>query len=75
MFCSAVHDRRLPTGLADLETPVPTRLRAATRSHQTAIDNLTHATERAAYDTNLTQPPNTRPKNHGIDDLAFYAPA
>ncbi|MET3203744.1 MULTISPECIES: hypothetical protein [unclassified Arthrobacter] len=44
MFISAVHDRRLPTGLADLETPVPTRLRAATRSYQTTIGNLTHIT-------------------------------
>ncbi|WP_218063836.1 hypothetical protein [Arthrobacter wenxiniae] len=48
MFISAVHDRLLPTGLADLQNPVPTRLRAATHAYQTAIDDLTHTKGLAA---------------------------
>ena len=40
MFITAVHDRLLPTGLADLRTPTPTPLRTAARSYRAAIDNL-----------------------------------
>lgn len=48
MFISAVHDRLLPTGLADLQNPVPTKLRAATHAYQTAIDDLTRTMGLAA---------------------------
>jgi hypothetical protein len=48
MFLSAVHDRLLPTGLAQLTDPTTPPLRAATRSYQKAIDNLTHTTGLAA---------------------------
>jgi len=44
MFLSAVHDRLLPTGLAELHTPTPTSLRAADRNYRTAIDTLTRTT-------------------------------
>jgi hypothetical protein len=48
MFINAVHDRLLPTGLADLHTPTPTPLRDATRAYQKAIDELTRTTGLAA---------------------------
>ena len=48
MFISAVHDRLLPTGLADLHTPTPTKLRTAMHAYQTAVDNLIHNTGLAA---------------------------
>ena len=48
MFLSAVHDRLLPTGLADLNTPTPTALKAANRNYQTVIDELTRTTGLAA---------------------------
>jgi hypothetical protein len=44
MFLSTVHDRLLPTGLADLNTPTPTPLRTAAHAYQTAIDQLTRTT-------------------------------
>jgi hypothetical protein len=44
MFISTVHDRLLPTGLADLRTPTPTPLRSAAHAYQTAIDQLTRTT-------------------------------
>ena len=48
MFLSAVHDRLLPTGLADLAATTPTRLRAASKTYQAAIDDLTHRVGLAA---------------------------
>ena len=48
MFLSTVHDRLLPTGLADLAAPTPTRLRAASNAYQAAIDDLTHRVGLAA---------------------------
>jgi hypothetical protein len=48
MFLSAVHDRLLPTGLADLHTPTPTALRTAAHAYQTVIDKVIHTTGLAA---------------------------
>ena len=48
MFLTAIHDRLLPTGLAELSTPTPTPLRAAAIAYQTAIDHLTRNTGLAA---------------------------
>jgi len=48
MFLAAVHDRLLPTGLADLHTPTPTPLRTAASAYQQAIETLTHTTGIAA---------------------------
>ena len=48
MFLSAVHDRLLPTGLAELNTPTPTPLRSAAHAYQTAIDDLTRSAGLAA---------------------------
>jgi hypothetical protein len=48
MFLSAVHDRLLPTGLADLAAPTPTRLRAASTAYRAAINDLTQRTGLAA---------------------------
>lgn len=48
MFISAVHDRLLPTGLADLQTPAPTKLRAAMHAYQIAFEDLTHESGLAA---------------------------
>ena len=48
MFLSAVHDRLLPTGLAELHTPFPASIRAATRNYRQAIEDLTHTTGLAA---------------------------
>ncbi len=48
MFLSAVHDRLLPTGLADLHTPYPAPIRTATRNYQQAVQDLTHTTGLAA---------------------------
>jgi len=47
-FLAAVHDRLLPTGLADLAAPTPNKLRAATTAYQTVIDNLAQRTGLAA---------------------------
>ncbi len=45
MFLTRVHDRLLPTGLAQLaERSTPHRLCAAATAYQNAIDNLTNAT-------------------------------
>ncbi len=48
MFLSAVHDRLLPTGLADLHTPYPTSIRTATRRYRQAVEDLTRTTGLAA---------------------------
>ena len=48
MFLSTVHDRLLPTGLADLAAPTPTRLRSASNAYQAAVDDLTHRVGLAA---------------------------
>ena len=48
MFLSAVHDRLLPTGLADLAAANPTRLRAASKTYQVAVDDLTRRVGLAA---------------------------
>ena len=50
MFLSAVHDRLLPTGLAELNTPTPTPtpLRSAAHAYQTAIDDLARSAGLAA---------------------------
>jgi hypothetical protein len=48
MFLSAVHDRLLPTGLADLTAPTPTRLRAADKAYRAAINQLAQRTGLAA---------------------------
>jgi len=47
-FINAVHDRLLPTGLAELVSPAPTPLRSAARAFQTALDDLTRMTGLAA---------------------------
>jgi hypothetical protein len=47
-FLTCVHDRVLCTGLAELATPAPTRLRAAASAYRTAIDTLTAAAQLAA---------------------------
>jgi hypothetical protein len=45
MFLTRVHDRLLPTGLAQLTEPsTPHRLRTAATAYQRAIDDLTNAT-------------------------------
>jgi len=41
MFLTRVHDRLLPTGLAQLDASTPRRLRAFATAYQTAIDDLT----------------------------------
>ena len=41
MFLSAVYDRLLSTGLADLHIPLPAPIRTATRNHRQAIEDLT----------------------------------
>ena len=48
MFLSAVHDRLLPTGLAELHTNFPAPIRAAARTYQQTIDELTRTTRFAA---------------------------
>jgi hypothetical protein len=49
VFLSRIHDRLLPTGLADLADPHTNRpLRAASIAYQKAIDNLVNATGLAA---------------------------
>jgi len=48
MFLSAVHDRLLPTGLAELHTNFPGPIRAAARTYQQTIDELTRTTGFAA---------------------------
>ncbi len=48
MFLVAVHDRLLPTGLAELHTKFPAPIRAAARNYQQAIDELTRTTGFAA---------------------------
>ena len=48
MFLSTVHDRLLPTGLAHLAAPTPTRLRSASNTYQAAVDDLTHRVGLAA---------------------------
>jgi len=45
---SAVHDRLLPTGLANLSAPTPTRLRAASTTYRAAIIDLAQRTGLAA---------------------------
>jgi hypothetical protein len=42
MFLTRTHDRVLQAGLAQLNQPVPTALRAAHRPYQAAIDDITH---------------------------------
>lgn len=48
IFISAVHDRLLPTGLADLAGPTPTPLRSAARAYQTAFDQIANTTRLTA---------------------------
>ncbi len=48
MLLSAVHDRLLPTGLAELHTNFPAPILAAARTYQQAIDELTRTTVLAA---------------------------
>ena len=51
LFLTRLHDRFLRTGLAELsdpDPPTPTRLQAATRAYQTAIDDLTQRSGLAA---------------------------
>lgn len=48
MFLSAIQDRLLPTGLADLHTPLPAPIRTATRNYRQALENLIHTTGLAA---------------------------
>ena len=51
LFLTRLHDRFLRTGLAELsdpDPPTPSRLRAAARSYQTALDNLTRQAGLAA---------------------------
>ena len=48
MFLSIVHDRLLPTGLAELHTQFPTPIRTAARNYQHIIDTLTYTTGFAA---------------------------
>jgi hypothetical protein len=48
MFLSTVHDRLLPTGLADLVAPTPTRLRSASNTYRAAVDDLTRRVGLAA---------------------------
>jgi hypothetical protein len=42
MFLTRAHDRILQAGLAQLNDPAPTALRAASRAYQAALDDLTH---------------------------------
>jgi hypothetical protein len=42
MFLTRTHDRVLQAGLAQLNQPVPTALRAAHRPYQAAIDDIAH---------------------------------
>lgn len=44
MFLSTVHDRLLPTGLAELHTQFPTPIRATARNYQHIIYTLTKTT-------------------------------
>jgi hypothetical protein len=51
LFLTRLHDRFLRTGLAELtdpDPPAPSPLRAATRTYQTALDNLTRQAGLAA---------------------------
>jgi len=48
MFLSTVHDRLIPTGLADLAARTPTRLRSASNTYQAAVDDLTRRVGPAA---------------------------
>ena len=49
MILAAVHDRLLPTGLAELHTPFPAPIRTAARNYQEGIEDLTtHTTSFAA---------------------------
>ncbi len=48
MFLSAIHNRLLPTGLAELHTPFPAPIRAAARNYQHVIEDLTRTTGLAA---------------------------
>jgi hypothetical protein len=48
MFLSAVHDRFLPTGLAQLTDPTAPPLRQAARAYQHALETLSNATGLAA---------------------------
>jgi len=48
MFLSAVHDRFLPTGLAQLADPTSPPLRRASRAYQQAFENLSSTTGLAA---------------------------
>ena len=49
-FLTTVHDRLLPTGLAELATPEPasSRLKAAATAYRKAVDTLTATTQLAA---------------------------
>jgi hypothetical protein len=48
MFLSAIYDRLLPTGLAELHTEFPAPIRAAAHTYQQAIQDLTCTTGLAA---------------------------
>jgi hypothetical protein len=48
MFLTAVHDRLLPTGLAELHTPFPAPIRDAAHTYRKAIEDLTLTTGLAA---------------------------
>lgn len=48
-FLTTVHDRLLPTGLAELANPHPTgQLKAAATAYRKAVDTLTVTTQFAA---------------------------
>ena len=53
MFLSAIHDRLLPTGLADLHTPLPAPIRAAARNYHTLTRTTGIAAQPATPDPNF----------------------
>jgi hypothetical protein len=59
MFLSAVHDRFLPTGLAQLNDPSSPPLRQASRAYQQAFENLSSTTGLAHHRTDPNRPPQT----------------
>ena len=48
MFLTRIHDRLLPTGLAELTDPTPGPLRTAANTYRKAIDTLARDTGIAA---------------------------
>ena len=48
LFLTRAHTRLLRTGLAEIHGPTPTKLPAADRAYQTAINDLTRAAALAA---------------------------